>query len=297
MTQISKLNCAIILTFLFSFMIAISPVQAASVSEVDMYELTFNPILYFNDQRLNPFGIPAVRNAINMLIDRQELIDLVNPMRFTTPLWTPLSKYGKEYPKLVSTFNQLEGDYAYRFTTAESIISDELISKKAYKYGGLWHYENGELIKLIIVIRIEDDRQIIGDYVADQLETLGFTIERLYKNGAEAHPIWLLSDPTAGDWHVYTGRWIFEFPHHEAENFQLFYTPHSSFASSPLWAAYEPDPDFQTLADNLALDAYPSEADRLADMQKALEWALKDSVRIWLMESPLYRHFFPLIYR
>ena len=297
MTQISKFNCVLTLTFLISLLLVITPVQATSVSEVDSFELTFNPILYFNDQRLNPFGIPAVRSAMNMVVNRQELIDLVNPNWLTTPLWTPLSKYGEEYTKLVSTFNQIEVDYAYSFTTAETIISDELINKGAYKNSGIWYYQ-GEPIKIIFIIRIEDDRQIIGDYIADQLENLGFTIERLYKSAAEAHLIWLLSDPADGDWHIYTGQWIFLYPHHEAENFQYFYTPHSSLAlSSPLWAAYDPDPIFLNLSEDLALDAFPSESARHDALENALDWALKDSVRIWLMEFPIYRHYMPLIRR
>lgn len=281
---------------LISLLIPKTSVEAALVSEVWSYDLSFNPVLYFKDQSLNPFGIPAVRSAMNMLIDRQELIDLINPNWLTTPLWTPISKYGEEYPKLVSKFNQVESSYAYNFSTAETIISNELLNKGAYKDGGLWHYQD-QPIKLIFVIRTEDNRRIMGDYVAGLLENLGFTIERLYKNGAEAHPIWLLSDPEDGLWHIYTGGWIFPYPHHEAENFQHFYTPLSSYGGTPLWSAYNPDPVFLSLAEDLAVDAFASEAARIDAMEQALDWALKDSVRIWLMESPKYRHFLPLISR
>src|SRR5690606_15071276 len=36
-------------------------------------ELTYNPVLKFNDGRFNPFGIRRIREATNMLIDRDYL--------------------------------------------------------------------------------------------------------------------------------------------------------------------------------------------------------------------------------
>ena len=297
MSQINKFSHVLISILVLSLLIAIAPVQAASVSEVYTNELTFNPILYFNDQRLNPFGIPEIRSAMNMLIDRAAILNMFPSARAGTALWTPISKYGQEYPKLISKFNQFEVDYAYDFSAAESIISYELLNKGAYKDGGLWHYQ-GELIKLIFIIRNEDAREIIGDYVADLLEDLGFTVERLYRSSSEATPIWLTSDPKEGQWHIYTGGWIMNFPSHEAENFQFFYTPDSSLALlSPLWAAYDPDPIFLNLAEDLALDAFPSEAARHDALEKALDYALEDSVRIWLVEFPIYRNYMPLIRR
>ena len=57
------------------------------------------------------------------------------------------------------------------------------------------------------IIREEDERKAIGEYIAGQLEAIGFTVQRLEKNGSEANPIWMIGDPHAGEWHLYTGGW------------------------------------------------------------------------------------------
>ena len=43
---------------------------------------------------------------------------------------------------------------------------------------------------IIAIIRTEDERKQIGDYVCNQLETIGFTRDRQYKTRSEASPIW-----------------------------------------------------------------------------------------------------------
>ena len=53
---------------------------------------------------------------------------------------------------------------------------------------------------LIFLIRPDGDgtRKPMGDYVANQLETIGFTVDRQYKTSSEAFPIWL--GTTASGW-------------------------------------------------------------------------------------------------
>jgi hypothetical protein len=43
----------------------------------------------------------------------------------------------------------------------------------------------------VFLIRTEDERKLIGDYVANQLEALGFAVDRQYKTRTEASPIWV----------------------------------------------------------------------------------------------------------
>ncbi|TDA41693.1 MAG: hypothetical protein DSO07_03245, partial [Thermoproteota archaeon] len=56
--------------------------------------------------------------------------------------------------------------------------------------GGKWQYQ-GKPVVIKFIIRVEDARKKIGDYVAGQLEKVGFTVERMYKTSREASPLWI----------------------------------------------------------------------------------------------------------
>ncbi|MEZ4835854.1 MAG: hypothetical protein R2873_28295 [Caldilineaceae bacterium] len=68
---------------------------------------------------------------------------------------------------------------------------------------GGWQYD-GNPVELLFLIRTEDERQEIGDYVATLFEDMGFTVTCDYRTSAEASPIWAGSDPAEGQWYVYT---------------------------------------------------------------------------------------------
>ena len=87
----------------------------------------------------------------------------------------------------------------------------------------------------------------IGDYVANQLETIGFTVDRQYKTRSEASPIWVQSNPAEGQFHIYTGGWITTaISRDDGSNFSFFYTPRDY--PIPLWQAYTPSAEFDAVA-------------------------------------------------
>jgi peptide/nickel transport system substrate-binding protein len=148
--------------------------------------------------------------------------------------------------------------------------------------GGVWNW-NGEPVEVSILIRTEDERVQIGDYVGNQLEDIGFTVIRDYKTAAEASPIWISGDPALGLFHIYTGGWITTaVPRNLAGNFAFFYT--DTGLASPLWQAYVNDPEFYDLAQALDNSEFSSAEERLEMMSKAMELALKDSYRVWLLD-------------
>ncbi len=55
----------------------------------------------------------------------------------------------------------------------------------------------GKPVTLILLIRNDSDgtRVPIGDYVANQLESIGFAVDRQYKKSSEASPIWVDGNP------------------------------------------------------------------------------------------------------
>ena len=48
----------------------------------------------------------------------------------------------------------------------------------------------------------------MGDYFANQLETVGFTVDRQYKTSSEAFTIWQGTAAAEGQWHMYTAGYI-----------------------------------------------------------------------------------------
>ncbi|MEM3647809.1 MAG: ABC transporter substrate-binding protein [Thermoproteota archaeon] len=251
------------------------------------YELTFNPVgPETRNGKFNPFYNPKIREAMNMLVDRQYIIDEFMG-GLGLPKYVPVCKGFPDYERHKDVIARIEAKYAFDEKKAKDIITQEMLKEPNVELkDGKWYYK-GQPIVLKIVIRGGVRRQI-GDYVASQLEKIGFTIEPLYKpTAAEASPIWMQGDPADGQWHVYTGGWVTTVvSRDDSDNFQFFYTPKSSQASiSPLWAAYKPAPDFQEIADKLAEKKFTSLEQRTEWMSKAFELALQDSVRVWLVDQ------------
>ncbi|HDQ70518.1 MAG TPA: hypothetical protein ENN19_00275, partial [Chloroflexi bacterium] len=93
----------------------------------------------------------------------------------------------------------------------------------------------------------------------------------------------VLSNPEEGQFHIYTGGWItFEVPRDLSENFAYFYTDRG--LPCPLWQAYENTPEFYDLATRLDEHDFGNLQERHEMMQQGLEWALEDSVRVWLAD-------------
>jgi len=246
-------------------------------------ELTFNPSgPEFNDGRLNPFSNAAIREAMNWLIDRNYIAQEIFSGS-ATPRWLPLLHIDADYARYQSTIEGLEAAYAYDLPQAQQAIAAEMLAMGATQVGGIWHY-NGQPVSVIFIIRVEDARRQIGDYVADQLEQIGFAVDRQYKTRSQASPIWNQSDPAEGQWHLYTGGWITTaVSRDDATNFGYFYTPLGS--GSPLWQAYQPSPEFYAVCEALWTNDFTTMEERAALFEQALLLSMEDSARVWLVDQ------------
>jgi peptide/nickel transport system substrate-binding protein len=255
-------------------------------------ELTFNPYgPTFNDGRLNPFSNARIREAMNWLVDRDRIAQEIYG-GLARPIYTPILPSSADYARYRSTIATIEATYAYSITHAQQVIADEMTGMGAVLQNGVWTY-NGQPITLIFLIRVEDERRQIGDYVADQLEQIGFVVDRQYKTRTEASPIWLHSNPAEGLWHIYTGGWLTtQVSRDDASNFAFFYTPLG--LSSPLWQAYNPTSTFYDVCLRLWNNDFTSMAERNALFEQALNLAMNDSgptpqgagsLRVWLVNQ------------
>ncbi len=246
-------------------------------------ELTFNPVgPEFNNGKLNPFSVPRIREAMNWLVDRNYIAQEIMG-GLAVPKYLPITSAFPDYARYIDKVRELEAKYAYNPEMAKQVITEEMEKLGAEMRDGKWYYKD-EPVTIIMLIRVEDERKQIGDYVANQLEDLGFTVDRQYKTSKEASPIWIGGDPAEGQWHIYTGGWITTaVDRDQGDNFDFFYTPRG--IGVPLWQAYKPAPEFDEIAERLANNDFATLDERDELFRRALELSLQDSVRVWLVDQ------------
>ena len=250
------------------------------------YDILYNPAVCTDTSMLNPFSDRKIREATNMLYDRnqinQEIYNGGSLVKFF-----PFQTDGPDYTDLADVAASLEAQYAYNPDKAKQIISTEMTSLGATAGpDGKWQF-NGKPITLELVIRNDGDgtRKPMGDYVATQLESAGFTVTRDYKNSSEASPLWVRSDPPDCKWNLYTAGWINTAIERDGKtDFQGMYLP-DSVQGMKVFAANQPDPAFQKVGDDLANGNFSSLDQRHQLMAQAMKLGLQDSLQVWLIDE------------
>jgi peptide/nickel transport system substrate-binding protein len=256
------------------------------------YELTYNPAgdpTFAGTGGLNPFSSARVREAMNWLIDRDFINQEVYAGGGLPKFFSIVTNY-PDYANLADVARGLEAKYAYNPEMADQVITEEMEAMGAEKVDGQWQF-NGEPVTLIFLIRTDHDgtRRPVGDYVANQLESIGFTVDRQYKTSSEASPIWVGGNVDDGLWHIYTGAWgATIIDRDQGDNFQFYSTPQSAYSFSTLWQAYDCGEEFNTLADDLAFNRFTDLDARRAAMAQALEMDSACGLRTWLIDGASY---------
>jgi peptide/nickel transport system substrate-binding protein len=255
------------------------------------YELTYNPVgpTFEGTGGLNPFSSARVREAMNWLIDRDFLNQEVYAGGGLPKFFSIVTNY-PDYANLADVARGLEAKYAYNPDMANQVITEEMEAMGAEMVDGTWNF-NGEPVTINFIIRTDHDgtRVPVGDYVANQLESIGFTVFRDYKTSSEASPLWVGGNPADGLWHIYTGAWgATVIDRDQGDNFQFYSTPQSAYAFSPLWQAYDCGEEFNTLADDLAFNRFSSLEERREAFASALEMDSECGLRTWLIDGASY---------
>lgn len=255
------------------------------------YELTFNPVgpTFPATGKLNPFSSAKIREAMNWLIDR----DYINREIYgglAVPKFFSLVSGFPDYARHADLIRGLEAKYAYNVEKANEVITAEMEALGATKAGDKWQFD-GEDVVLIFLIRTDSDGTRVpqGDYVANQLESIGFTVDRQYKTSSEASPLWVLGDPADGLWHFYTGAWgSGAISRDDGGDFQFFYTVQSAYAFSPLWQAYTQTDEFTALSESLANKTFTTMDERRELFSQALAQTFDSSYRVWVVDGKAF---------
>ncbi len=250
------------------------------------YSIMYNPATFTDKNVLNPFSDKKIREATNYLYDRnyinQEVYAGANLAKFFA-ITTQFPAYANNAAVAAS----LEATYAYNLDKAKSMIADEMKTLGATTDSTGKFQFNGKPVTLKFLIRTDSDgtRKPIGDYVATQLESVGFTVDRQYKKSSEASPIWQ-GDPTTGAWNLYTAAYsATAIDREEKINYQEYYAPDSIQGTQPFLSNTGIDPAFAKLSDDLANGNYTSLAQRDQMMAQALPLSMQDSLMVFLIDG------------
>lgn len=298
-SAISQIQAGAIDFFSFNLASDVYPaIQEAGLSSSQSlggyYGISLNPAVFTDTAVLNPFSNRKIREALNWLIDR----NYINQEIFaggSLPKLLPITTQLVEYTNLIDTARALESKYAYNVEQAKAVIEAEMVALGAeLGADGKWQF-NGAPVTLIFLIRSDGDgtRQPIGDYVSNQLESVGFTIDRQYKTASEAFPIWQGTVAAEGQWNLYTAGYGvsgLSSLRDESSNIQQSYLNTSVQGSEPFISNVS-DPEFQQLGDDLAQGVYTDKTARDEAMARALELALQDSLFVWVIDQQTYAPF------
>lgn len=227
------------------------------------------------DGSLNPFSSQRIREAMNWAIDRNYITQEIQA-GMGVPKFTPVGNTLPDHARYAAAFAKIETAYSYDFEKAMAVVTEEMTAMGAtLNAAGKWEF-NGEPVKLIGLIRTEDARREIGNYFANQLEELGFTVERQEKTSAEAGPIWQGEDVEACKFHFYTAGWgATGISRDEGQQFAQFNT--NRMQDIPLFRRFAPSAELAAVEDPLFINDFSTMEERDALFTKALELSMQES--------------------
>ena len=284
---------------LFSYGLAankLADIKAANLcytqSYGTFYDFMFNPAVFTDTTKLNPFSDRKMREAMNWAIDR----NYINQEIYAggaLPKFFPLATQLVDYTGVIDVARGLEAYYAYNLDKAKAVVNTEMAALGAtLGSDGKWQYQSAPVV-LTFLIRNDGDKTRLpqGEYFAQQLEALGFTVDRVEKKSSELSPIWIGSDPVAGLWNIYTAGWGSNgLSRDEKSIFQEMYLP-DSIDGYPYTGANVPDPAFQKVGDDLATGKFSTLAERHDLLAQALPLAVQDSLQVWTVDLQTYAPF------
>lgn len=224
---------------------------------------------------LNPFSNMKIREAINWMIDREYIAqELYGGL--ATPRYTMLDTYVPDYARYAPEVGKIIANYGYNLDRAKAVVDAEMPAMGAEMGAdGKWQYK-GKPVVVIGIIRTEDTRKLIGDYFANQMEKLGFTVDRQFKTRSEASPIWIGSTPEDCLWNYYTGGWISTaIDRDEGDMFAQYST--NRIQGIPMFEKYSPSPEYDVVLTKLQTNDFKDMAERDALFAQALPLSMTES--------------------
>ena len=231
----------------------------------------------------NPFSVTGVRTAMNYLIDRSYVSrEIYGGAAF--PQTAVESSQSPEYARDPVFYASLEASHGYDPVAAKQMVTDALsgVANVAFT-GGQWTYK-GSPITIQLLARVEDQRHQIGDYVAAQLRSIGFTVNEQVITSATSNQVVYSGDPTGGAWMAYTEGFattaLTAWP--DSDPYYFYCGGNGEPFFSVNGGLYSPPAALNDACNRLLAGQYVSVADRQSVFETAASKGIDDSVRVWL---------------
>ena len=167
-----------------------------------MFSLLLNPAPA-PEGELNPLSLREVRFALQYVINREFVTQEISK-GLAQPMVAHVSPFDFDYLTIYDLIQEL--DITYDPELAKELVTQAMTEAGAELKDGRWQF-NGRPILLKFIIRVEDERRLIGDAIRVELEKLGFLVAPTYQQFAPAILAVYGSDPQLFQWHLYTEGW------------------------------------------------------------------------------------------
>jgi len=231
--------------------------------------------------KINPFCFRQIRFAMNYIINRQFIVSTVYK-GYALPMYAPYSAADPTYQVIADIVAQFM--FTYNPDYANKIITKVLTEVGAKNIGGKWYFE-GSPITIPFIIRVEDERKIIGEMVAAELEKLGFVVNRLELTFGPAITKVYTTDPMSFEWMIYTEGWgKGSIDRWDPWTITQFAAPWFGFMPGwqepGYWNYRNATLDKLTMA--ICLGKVKSKEEWIHDLRLATLMSLEEAIRIWI---------------
>jgi len=250
------------------------------------FAFLLNPAPSKNPNILNPFQFKEIRFAVNYLINREFVVDEILNGYGSVQI-DPFGISSPEYEALIPVIESY--NFKYNPSLAKGIIEKSLISHGATKLDGKWTY-NGSPISIKLMIRSDDlPRKSMGEMLANELEKIGFTVQRDYGDLNKANLVVYGKDPQELSWQVYTEGFggTSQFVRYNPSTAAQMYSPY--FGSMPgrgnpsFWNYQNSTLD--KITQSIEFSNFTSEEERNELLRQALTLGIQESVRLFVAQN------------
>lgn len=245
-----------------------------------------NPAPSNGSNVLNPFQFKEIRFAINYLINREFVVDEILNGYGNVQI-DPFGISSPEYEALIPILESY--NFKYNPNLAKESIDKVLSANGAIKLEGKWTYK-GAPILIKFMIRSDDlPRKLIGEILANQLDSIGFTVQRNYGDLNKANLIVYGTDPQELSWQIYTEGFggTSAFVRYNPVIAAQMYSPY--FGKMPGWA----NPSFwnyqnstlDKITQSIEYSNFTTQEERNELLRQAVSSGIQESVRIFAAQN------------
>jgi len=249
-------------------------------------QMLLNPVDYTAQGILNPFSSMKIREAMNLVVDRNYVVQEILG-GLGVPKYTALDTAFPDAARNAGELGAIATKYAYNFDKAQKVVDAEMTTMGATKDANGKYQYKGKPVTIIGLIRTEDERKLIGEYFANQLEKLGFTVDRQEKVRKEAAPIWQ-GDVTKYTFGFYTAGWInTAIVRDEGYDFAQFNS--GDVQNIPVFLKFQPSADLKKAEDALLNNTFKSMDERASLFKTSLDLSMTESWwGVWVIDKLAY---------